>query len=161
VYKDELWHRQLIHAIDACQADLSAKQLRAYQVDLMLRIASRVKELSDTCEACCSFQQTLTHLLEELPELPQSKAQRYHHARQLHFMTEHFVKAHRLAPAHYYIRLGASYGFVLGLLGGIAMGLLILNNGLYLLLGAILGGLLGVVYGMIADASVKRSRRLL
>ncbi len=161
MYKDELWHRKLVRDIEEHRVDFTEKQLRAYQIDLMLRIALRVKDFSDACETCRNFQRTLSRMEEEFPELPGSKAQRHYQTQQLRLMAEHFVKAHRLAPSNYYTRLYANYGIVAGLLFGIAVGLLMLNNGLYLLLGAILGGILGVAYGMVEDASVKRSRRLL
>lgn len=160
MYKDELWYRQFIRDIEERRLDFTDKQLRAYQIDLMLRIALRVKELSDACETCRSFQQTLSHLEEEFSELPESKAQRHHQIQQLRLMTEHFVKAHRLAPAHYYTRLYANYGFVVGLLFGIAVGLLALNNGLYVPVASVAGLILGTALGWIADARVKREQRV-
>lgn len=159
MYKDELWYRQLTRDIEAHWAGFTDRQLRAYQIDLMLCIASRIKEHSDACETCRSFQQTLSHMVEEFPALPESSAQRHHQIRQLRLMTEHFVKVHRLAPAQYHTRLYANYGFVAGLLFGIAVGLLMLNNGLYVPVASVAGLILGGVFGLIADARVKREQR--
>jgi hypothetical protein len=161
MYKDELWYRQLIRDIEAHRLDFTDKQLRTYQIDLMLRIALRVKESSDACETCRSFQQTLSRMEEEFPDLPGSKAQCHYQIQQLRLMTEHFVKAHRLAPAQYYARLYANYGFVVGLLFGIAVGLLVLNNGLYLPVASVAGLILGATSGGIADARVKREQRVI
>ena len=161
MYKDELWYRQFTRGIEERRLDFTAKQLRAYQVDLMLRIALRVKELSDACETCRGFQQLLSRMEEEFPELPGSKAQRHYQIQQLRLMTEHYVKLHRLAPAHYYTRLYANYGFVVGLLFGITVGLLMLNNGLYLPLASVAGLILGATFGWIADARIKHDRRVL
>jgi len=161
MYKDELWYRQLIRDFETHRLDFTEKQLRAYQVDLMLRIALRVKELSDACELCRDFQRILSRMEEEFPELPGSKAQRRYHIRQLRLMTEHFVKAHRLAPPQYYTRLYANYGFVVGLLFGIAVGLLVMNNGLYLPLASIAGLILGMTLGWIVDTRVKREQRVI
>ena len=161
MYKDELWYRQLIRDIEEHRLDFTDKQLRAYQVDLMLRLALRIKETSDTCETCRSFQSALSRLEEDLPELPGSRAQCHHQAQQLRLVTEHFVKAHRLAPAQYYTRLYANYGFVTGLLFGIAVGLLVWGNGLYLPVASVAGLILGVVYGSSVDARVKREKRLI
>lgn len=161
MYKDELWYRQLVRDIEAHQADFTAKQQRAYQMDFVLRIALRVKEASDACETCRGFQSTLSRLEEELPELPGSKAQRHYQAQQLRLIAEHFVKAHRLAPAQYYTRLYANYGFITGLLFGIAVGLLVLNNGLYVPAASVAGLLLGIVLGGILDARVKREQRII
>lgn len=161
MYKDELWYRKLVRDIDEHRQDFTDKQLRAYQVDFMLRIASRVKEASDACETCRDFQHTLSRMEEEFPELPGSKAQRHYQVQQLRLMAEHFVKAHRLSPPKYYTRLYTNYGIVAGLLFGIAVGLLLLNNGLYLPLGLIVGGVFGAAYGMSEDASMKRQQRLI
>jgi hypothetical protein len=161
MYKDELWYRQFIRDIEQHQPDFTDKQLHAYQVDVMLRLALRTKEASDACETCRGFQSTLSHLAEDLPELPGSKAQRHHQAQQLRQLIEHFVKAHRMAPAQYYTRLYASYGFITGLLFGIAVGLLVLNNGLYVPVASIAGLILGVAVGSSVDAHVKREQRIL
>ena len=45
MYKDDLWYRKLARDIEEHRADFTDKQWRAYQIDLMLRIALRVKEL--------------------------------------------------------------------------------------------------------------------
>ena len=127
----------------------------------MLRIALRIKEFSDACEICRSFQPLLSRMEEEFPELPESKAQRHYQIRQLRLMIEHFVKAHRLAPAHYYTRLYANYGFVVGLSVGIGVGLLVLNNGVYLPVASIAGLVLGTTLGWIADSRVKREQRVI
>ena len=161
MYRDELWYRQLIRDIEAHRWSFTDKQLRAYQIDLMLRIALRVKELSDACETCRSFQRTLSRMEEEFPELPGSKAQRHYQIQQLRLMIEHFVKAHRLAPAHYYTRLLANYGLVVGLIFGIAVGFLVLNNGLYLPVASVAGLILGTTLGWIADTRVKHEQRVL
>ena len=161
MYRDELWYRQLIRDVEANRWNFTDKQLRAYQIDLLLRIALRVKELSDACETCRGFQRILSRMEEEFPELPGSKAQRHYQIQQLRLMIEHFVKVHRLAPAFYYTRLLANYGFVVGLIFGIAVGLLVLNNGLYVPLAAIAGLILGTTLGWIVDARIKREQRVL
>ena len=161
MYKDDLWYRKLTRDIEEHRADFTDKQLRAYQIDLMLRLALRIKEASDACETCRNFQRTLSRLEEEFPELSDSKAQRHYQKQQLRLMVEHFVKAHRLAPAQYYIHLYANYGFIVGLLLGIIVGLPMLNNGLYLPLGAVAGLILGVALGSSVDARVKREQRML
>lgn len=161
MYKDELWYQQLIRDIEERCLDFSEKQQHVYQVDLMLRLALRIKEASDACETCRGFQSILSRLAEELPQLPGSKAQRHYQAQQLRIIIEHFVKAHRLAPARYYTHLYANYGFVVGLLLGIAVGLLMLNNGVYLPVAAVAGLVLGALLGYSADARVKHDQRIL
>lgn len=161
MYKDELWYRQLFRDVEARQSDFTEKQLHAYQVDLLLRLALRMKEASAECETCRSFQSVLSRLAEELSQLPESRAQRRYQAQQLRIIIEHFVRTHRLAPAHYYTHLYANYGFITGLLLGIAVGLLMLNNGLYLPAATVAGLGLGLLLGYSADARVKREQRIL
>lgn len=161
MYKDELWYRQLTRDIEEHCLDFTEKQVHAYQVDLLLRLALRIKEAADACETCRSFQSILSRLAEELPQLPASKAQCHYQAQQLRLIVEHFVKAHRLAPAHYYGRLYANYGFITGLLLGIAVGLLVLNNGLYLPVASVAGFGLGGLLGHSVDARVKHEQRII
>ncbi len=161
MYKDELWYRQLIRDLETYRSDFTEKQLHAYQIDLMLRLALRIKEASDACETCRSFQSILSRLAEELPQLPTSKAQRHYQAQQLRLIVEHFVKAHRLAPAYYYTHLYANYGFIAGSFLGIAVGLLVLNNGLYLPVAAVIGLVLGILLGYRTDAQIKHAQRII
>ncbi len=158
MYKDDLWYRKLVKDIQEHRPDFNEKQWRTYQVEFMLRIALRVKEASDACPTCRGFQHTLTRLEEEFPELPESKAQRHYQAQQLRLMAEHFVKAHRLVPPRYYVRLYAYYGLIAGLLAGIAIGFLVLNNGIYLPAGAVAGLILGGLYGSGEDTRANRER---
>ncbi len=161
MYKDDLWYRKLVRDIEEHRSDFTEKQWRRCQVEFMLRVALRVKDSSDACETCRGFQHTLTRLEEELQELPESKAQRHYQFQQLRLMGEHFVRAHRLVPPQYYMRLGANYGLSAGLLLGIAVGFLVLNNGLYLPLGAVVGMALGGLYGSTEDTRANRERRLI
>jgi hypothetical protein len=161
MYKDDIWHRKLVQAVNEHRHDFSEKQTRKYQIELMLRIAQRVKDSSDGCEICRSFQHTLTRLEEEFQELPGSKAQRRYQVEQLREMAEHFVKAHRLAPSAYYTRQFIRYGLIGGLLIGIVLGFLVLGNGIYLPLAVIAGLVLGWVSGTAEDARVKNEHRLI
>jgi len=161
MYKDELWYRQLIRSIEEHCLDFTEKQQHAYQVDLLLRLALRIREASDACETCRSFQSLLSPLEEDLPELPRSKAQRHYQMQQVRLIVEHFVKVHGLAPMYYYTHLYANYGFIAGLLVGIAVGLLTLNNGLYLPVAAVVGLVLGILLGYRTDARVKREQRII
>lgn len=161
MYKDDLWHKKLIKDIEEHRTDFTAKQWRQYQVELMLRIAQRVRDFSDACETCRDFQHTLTRLEEEFLELPGSKAQRHYQIQQLRLMGAHFVKAHRLVSPQYYRDLYGYYGLIAGVLAGIALGFLVLNNGLYLPIGAVAGWILGGLYGRGEDNRAQRERRLL
>ncbi len=161
MYKDNLWYRKLVRDIEEHRSDFTEKQRRKYQIDFMLCVAARIKDFSDACETCRGFQHTLTRMEEEFPELPGSKAQRHYQIQQLRLMAEHFVKAHRLAPAQYYAHLYANYGLIAGLLFGIIVGFFVLNNGIYLPVGAVVGLILGNLSGSAEDARVKREHRLI
>lgn len=161
MYKDDLWYRKLVRDIEEHRSDFTEKQRRKYQIDFMLCVALRIKEASDGCATCRDFQHTLTRMEEEFLELPGSKAQRHYQIQQLRLMAEHFVKAHRLAPAQYYTRLYANYGLIAGLFFGIIVGFFVLNNGIYLPVGMIVGLLLGSLYGSGEDTRVKREHRLI
>lgn len=161
MYKDDIWHRKLVQAVDEHRQDFTQKQQRKYQIEFMLRIAKRVKESSDGCETCRSLQHTLTRLEAEFQELPGSKAQRRYQVEQLGEMAEHFVKAHRLAPPVYYTRQYVRYGLIGGLLIGILLGFVIFGNGIYLPLAVIVGLLLGWAYGSAEDVKMKNERRLI
>lgn len=160
MYKDDIWFRKLEQAVEEHRPDFTEKQLKKYAIDLMMRIARRVKDYSDRCETCRSFQHTLTRLEEEFPELPDSKAQRQYQRNQLQQMAEHFASAHRLAPERYYLMKYLRFGVIAGALVGIALSFF-LNDGVYLLAGPALGLVLGGLLGGVEDSRIRNERRLI
>ncbi|MBN1248434.1 MAG: hypothetical protein JXC32_12300 [Anaerolineae bacterium] len=160
MYKDEIWYRKLELAINDRQDDFTDKQWRKYQVDHLLKVANRVRETSEDCEVCQSYQHTLTRLEEEFAELPGSKAQRQYQSQQLREMGQHFVKAHNLAPPGYFLR----HWLRTGLIGGVLVGLvaMVVFGNLLLLPGgvAVVGGA-AALYGMTLDQKAEREHRLI
>ena len=118
MYKDDIWYRKLCQAVEEHRPDFTEKQVKQFAIDYMLRIAQRVRDYSDSCEVCRSFQHTLTRLEEQFQELPDSKAQRQYQKKQLQEMAEHFVGAHRLAPSRYYLIKYLRFGLTIGMVAG-------------------------------------------
>ena len=160
MYKDEIWYRKLVQAVEEHREQLGQKQWHKYRVDLLLKIANRVREFSDGCETCRGYQHTLTRLEEEFQELPDSKAQRQYQLVQLRAMTGHFVEVHRLAAPGYFARKWLKLGMLAGLaLGFLAM--LVYGNLLLWPLGVLVGAGLAWVYGLTEDKKFEREHRLL
>ena len=161
MYEDDLWYRRFTKVVEDHKSAFSEKQVKRYQLTLLLRIAGRVKDFSDQCETCRSYQRTLTRLKEEMPELPGSRAQRQYQAQQLREMGEHFVNAHNLAPPGYYMRKWLIYGLIAGAALGVILGMVILGSALYLPAGAAIGVLVGGMIGNVMDGNVKQGHRLI
>lgn len=161
MYKDDIWYRKLAQAVDEHRPDFTEKQLKQFAIEFMMRIAGRIKNYSDSCETCRDFQHTLNRMEEEFPELPDSKAQRQYQRKQLQAMAEHFANAHRLAPSRYYLMKYLRYGLIAGMLIGILLGFLILNDGMYILIGPVIGLVLGGLFGGAEDAKVRNEHRLI
>ena len=161
MYKDDIWYRKLTQAVDEHRPDFTKKQLQKFAIDFMMRIAWRVKDYSDSCETCRSFQHALTRLEEEFSELPDSKAQRQYQTKQLREMAVHFASVHRLAPPRYYLLKYLRYGLIAGLLAGIILGFMVLNDGVYVLIGTAVGLVLGGLFGSTEDAKVRNEHRLI
>jgi hypothetical protein len=158
MYKDEIWYRRFEQSVEQRREFFTDKQWAKLNLDYFLKVANRVRELSDGCETCRSYQQTLTRLEEELQELPNSKAQRQYQAAQLDEMGRHFAAEHRLAPPGYYLRLWLKRGLFAGLgLGFVAM----LVSGNLLLFPAVTLFLTGAgaLYGYSEDQRFARDRR--
>lgn len=158
MYRDEIWYRKLEQAIDDRRDDLTDKQWKRFQVEHLLRVANRVREMSDACETCKSYQHTLTRLEEEFAELPDSKAQRQYQAEQLREMGKHFVKAHNLAPPSFFLRKWLRLGLLVGVMGGFAA-MLVTGNFLIFSIGILAVGGLGALYGLTEDQRFEREHR--
>lgn len=160
MYKDEIWYRKLVQAVEEHREQFSQKQWDSFRVDLLLKVANRVREFSGECMTCRGYQHTLTRLEEEFQELPDSKAQRQYQREQLRAMTDHLVQAHRLAAPGYFARKRLKFGVLVGLaLGFLAM--LVYGNLLLWPLGVLVGGGLAWAYGITEDQRFEREHRLL
>jgi hypothetical protein len=127
MYKDDQWYQAWAEAVEIHQEEFTPKQNRRYQIDLMTRIARRVRDHSERCERCRSYQHTLTRLEEEMQELPDSKAQRQWQRQKLREIGQHYVAQHNLAPPGYYTRQGLKYGLLSGAALGVLVGLIVLG----------------------------------
>jgi hypothetical protein len=161
MYKDDIWYRKVTQEIEEHEEDLTDKQWSKYKIDQLLRIANRVRQKSENCETCRSFQHTITRLEEELQELPDSKAQRQWQAEKLYEMGSHFVQAHELAPPHYFFRKWLKIGLIAGLVLGLVAALFVTGSLISLPLGGILGGLFGGTYGWGQDRQFRQNHRLI
>jgi len=158
MYKDEIWYRKLEQAITDRRDSLTDKQWSKYQVDLLLKVANRVRTLSDECEVCRGYQHTLIRLEEEFAELPGSKAQRQYQAEQLVLMSKHMAVQHQLATPGFYLRKWLRVGLIAGaVVGFVAM--LVVGNLLLLPGGLVAGALLAAAYGAGEDQKVEREHR--
>jgi hypothetical protein len=160
MYKDEIWYRKLEQAVDEHRESLTEKQWRKYNIDGLLRVANRVRQFSDDCDTCQSYQHALTRLEEEFQELPDSKAQRQYQADQLQEMATHFVNAHQIAPPGYFLRKWLRRGLIAGAVVGFAA-LIVVGNLLLLPLAIIAGAAVTALYGWSEDQKVTREHRLI
>jgi hypothetical protein len=157
MYKDEIWYRKFEQAMANRRDTFTDKQWEKLNLDYLLRVANRVRELSDSCETCQGYQRALTRLEEELQELPASKAQRQYQAEQLGEMGQHFVAEHRLAPPHYFRKRWLRYGVFAGLgLGFVAM--LAVGNLLLFPVATLLVAGAAALYGHTEDQKYERKR---
>lgn len=159
MYKDDQWYLAWAEAVEVHQEAFTAKQNRRFQIDLMMRIARRVRDYSDRCETCRDYQHTLTRLEEEMQELPDSKAQRQWQRQKLREIGQHYVAHHNLAPPGHYTRQGLKYGLLIGAALGVLVGLIVLGDALYLPAFTALGVLGGLMFGSGQDANVKSNHR--
>ena len=159
MYKDDIWYRKFEQSVENRRDSFSDKQWAKLDLPYLLKVADRVRELSDNCETCRGYQHTLTRLEEELQELPGSKAQRQYQAAQLDEIGRHFVAAHRLAPPRFFFKRWLKYGLFAGIgIGFVAM--LVVGYLVLFPLGIALFTGLGALYGYSADQKYARERRV-
>ncbi len=159
MYKDDIWHRKFVQAVEKRKEDFTEKEIRRYRIQPLLDVAGQVAKHSEHCETCREYQQTLTRLEEEMGALPESQAQRQYQRRQIREMQEHFVQEHNLFPGGYHLQ---KY-LVQGLIGGAALGILgfaLYGSLFYLIGGFVVGLLFGLGLGSFRDAQVRQQRRL-
>jgi hypothetical protein len=160
MYKDEIWHRKFEQAVVNRRDLFSDKQWTKFDLDYLLKVANRVRELSDSCETCRAYQQTLTRLEEELQELPNSKAQRQYQAGQLDEIGRHFIAAHKIAPPRFCLKRWLKIGLFAGLgIGFVAM--LVVGDLLLFPLAIVALTAAGALYGYSEDQKFARTGRVI
>ena len=159
MYKDEIWYRKFEQAIEQRRDLFSDKQWTKFHMDYLLKVANRVRELSDSCQTCRGYQHTLTRLEEEVQELPGSKAQRQHQTTQLRQMLRHFVEEHQLAPPQFFLRRWTRYGVFAGFGVGV-VAVLVVGQPVLFPVAILFTTASAALYGYTEDQKVARERRL-
>jgi hypothetical protein len=153
------WYNRIAIEIGQYQVSLGQKDAKKYKLDLLLRIAKRVDDFSQTCGECQAFQSEITRLVQELSLLVQmpSKEGIKSHTKSVNRLVEHLRKVHKLVDKGHYMGVGIGIGMAIGAtLGGI-LGAALDNPGI----GTAIGIALGFAIGGYLDKKAKEEGRVI
>lgn len=153
------WYNRIATEIGQYQVTLGRKGAKKYKLDLLLRVAKRVDEFSDTCAECQTLRQEITNLVQELSLLIQmpNKEGFKNHIKVVNNMVGHLKKVHKLVDKGHYLGMGIGIGMAIGAGIGGALGAAMDNPGV----GTAIGVALGVAIGMYLDKKAEREGKII
>lgn len=110
------WYNRVSKEIAQHKGSLSQKDAKKYKIDLLLRVAGRVDDLSAICGRCQLFRQEITTLTQELGNLVQlpNKEGRKSYLKMIDNIIKHLKKEHKLVTEGYYRNIGMAVGGGIG-----------------------------------------------
>ena len=149
------WYNRVSREILQHKDSLNQKDVKKYKLDLLLRVAGRVDDLSSMCGQCQLFRQEITTLTQELGNLVQlpSKEGRKSYLKMIDTIIKHLKKEHKLVTEGYYKNIGMAVG------GGIGavLGAVLDNAGI----GAPSGIAIGLAIGSYLDKKAQKEGRVI
>jgi hypothetical protein len=153
------WYNRTASELDQYRLSLSKKEVAKYKIDLLLRVAKRVDDFSQTCDECRTNQREIEGLVQELDLLIQrpNKEQHKKCTKAVFEITEHLKKVHKLVEKGHYMGMGIGIGMAIGAGIGAALGAAFDNPGV----GTGVGLALGAAVGAYLDRKAKEEGRVI
>jgi len=146
---------QLNKRIEKLSAVLSEKDARAYDTDLLKRLALRCQEfISQNCCECPKILDDIAYwvaIMEKNNLLPREQEMDYFHF--LDNSKRHMLSEHKLVNKRQYLVATLPIFLILGLLGGWMLG----NIGI----GALIGVAAGIAFGIIIDIQSAKKNKVI
>ena len=149
------WFNNVKKQIDILKDTLGDKEYKKFKLRLLLCIAERINEFSSMCGECQLFQQELSTLVQDIPNLISlhDKERQKSYFRTIDKISKHLQKQHKLVPEGYYIGIGMAIGSGIGVALGAAFEQV--GGGIPIGVG------IGLAIGSALDAKAKREGRIL
>jgi hypothetical protein len=153
------WYNRIAAEISQYTVPPGRKDVKKYKPDLLLRVARRVDDFSQTCDECRTYQKEIEGLVQELDLLVQKPDRQQHrkYTKAVFNITEHLKKVHKLVDKGHYVGIGISIGMAVGAGIGAALGAAFDNPGL----GTGVGIALGAGVGAYLDRKAKEEGRVI
>lgn len=159
------WHDTLRQQIVSFEdQSRSTKDLRFYQVDVLLRHAAHTEALASQCVQCRANKALVEQVVADLPHYFDGSAGGRRRFEQAFYpIEEHLRQAHGFARAHYYKTLFVFLGMTIGMLFGAALGWVVNPNALvpFLFVGWTLGYAAGYFRGQAKERLLAHQNRYL
>ena len=153
------WYNRIATEIAQYQVTLGPKDFKKYKLDLLMRVAKRVDDFSNTCGVCQTLKQEITNLVQEMSMLVQmpSKPGLKNHAKAVSNLVGHLKKVHKLVDKGHYMGMGIGIGMAVGAVVGGSLGAAADNPGI----GTGVGIALGVAIGAYLDKRAREEGRVI
>ena len=120
------WYNRIVKEINLHKDSLSKKDAKKYKLDLLLRVARRVDDISSYCGQCQLFQPEITKLAQDLGYMAQmpkqmSKKAGKSYLKTLNTIIKHLQKQHKLINEGHYQGIGMTIGLAIAAAIGAAL----------------------------------------
>ena len=139
------WYNRIDAEIDRYRLSLGEKSSKKFKLELLLRVARRIDQFSQTCVECENRKQEITRLVQELSLLTQTADRKTlkTYTAAINTIVQHLKKEHKLVEKGYYLGIGVSIGLAIGGGIGAALGAALDNPGIGTGIGIALGAGIG------------------
>ena len=139
------WYNRIDAEIDRYRLSLGEKSSKKFKLDLLMRVARRIDQFSQTCGECETRKQEINKLVQELSLLTQTAERQSMktYTTSINNLVEHLKKEHKLVDKGYYLGVGIGIGLAIGGGIGAALGAALDNPGIGTGIGIALGAGIG------------------
>jgi hypothetical protein len=153
------WYNRIASEISQYTVPPGRKDVKKYKLDVLLRVARRVDDFSQTCDECRTYQKEIEGAVQELDFLIQRPDRQQHrkYTKTVFNITEHLKKVHKLVGKGHYMGVGIGIGMAVGAGIGAALGAVLDNPAV----GTGIGVALGAAAGAYLDRKAKEEGRVI
>lgn len=156
----ESWLVKLNDKFKEQKENINSKDLKFFNVNILLDIARITQEHSYHCKTCDKNKTKLTNLTNELNTQINSIEGRREITKILDNITKHFRKKHKLYIRRYISSIYTVLALFFGLIIGILIGYLQNNFKFYILLSSAIGLTLGSIIGGIIEKQFAKKNKI-
>jgi len=156
------WFEMIERNIESQKSLIYKKDIKFYQIDKLLKFASKVENFSKKCKECNQMKSEIEYISSNIENLlTKSMKSKKEYESRFDNIANHLKNEHKIYSSTYFSSLYSMYGTVAGLTMGFLFGYLFFKENLYaaVLIFWAIGIIVGRFFGIREDKLIKRENR--